>query len=160
MFTGVFGRCEVTAGSCTGTPTTPATALDDGAQRWDYCQTRTRAGCLCANPWHFQSTYHGDCGNPDADPGGDWCLVVRHLPLDRGESGKQGGLTREVETPLRFKQPTWPYDVQSGPGGLTREVETPLPSNSPHGHMILRVDLVGSHGRWKRPCLHTAHMAI
>jgi hypothetical protein len=27
-----------------------------------------------------------------------------------------------------------------------------LPSNSPHGPMILRVDLVGSHGRWKRPC--------
>jgi hypothetical protein len=30
-----------------------------------------------------------------------------------------------------------------------------LPSNSPHVHMILRVDLVGSHGRWKRPCLQT-----
>ena len=30
---------------------------------------------------------------------------------------------------------------------LTREVETPLPSNSPHGRMILRVDLTGSHGR-------------
>jgi hypothetical protein len=48
----------------------------------------------------------------------------------------------------------------SGPGGLTREVETPLPSNSPHDHMILRVDRVGSHGRWKRPCLLTAHMTI
>jgi hypothetical protein len=34
---------------------------------------------------------------------------------------------------------------ESGPGGLTREVETPLPSNSPHDHMILRVDLVDSH---------------
>jgi hypothetical protein len=31
--------------------------------------------------------------------------------------------------------------------GLAREVETPLPSNSPHGRMILRVDLTGSHGR-------------
>jgi hypothetical protein len=30
---------------------------------------------------------------------------------------------------------------------LTREVETPLPSYSPHGHMRLRVGLVGSHGR-------------
>jgi hypothetical protein len=49
---------------------------------------------------------------------------------------------------------------ESGPGGLTREVETPLPSNSPHDHMILRGDLVGSHGRWKRPCLQTAHMTI
>jgi hypothetical protein len=29
----------------------------------------------------------------------------------------------------------------------------PLPSNSPHGHMILRENLVGSHGRLKRPCL-------
>jgi hypothetical protein len=29
-------------------------------------------------------------------------------------------------------------------------VEAPLPSNSPRDHMILRVDLVGSHGRWKR----------
>ena len=24
-------------------------------------------------------------------------------------------------------------------------------SNSPHGHMILRVHRVGSHGRWKEP---------
>jgi hypothetical protein len=32
---------------------------------------------------------------------------------------------------LAFKQPTWPYDIESGAGGLTREVETPLPSNSP-----------------------------
>jgi hypothetical protein len=44
--------------------------------------------------------------------------------------------------------------------GTQRELETPLPSNSPHDHMILRVDLVGSHGRWKRPCLQTAHMTI
>jgi hypothetical protein len=44
--------------------------------------------------------------------------------------------------------------------GLTREAETPLPSNSPRDHMILRVDLVGSHGRWKRPRLQTAHMTI
>jgi hypothetical protein len=36
----------------------------------------------------------------------------------------------------------------------------PLPTNSPHDHMILRVDLVGEHGRWKRPCLQTAHMTI
>jgi hypothetical protein len=49
---------------------------------------------------------------------------------------------------------------ESGAGGLTREVETRLPSNSPHDHMILRGDLVGSHGRWKRPCLETAHMTI
>jgi hypothetical protein len=34
------------------------------------------------------------------------------------------------------------------------------PSNSPHDPMILRVDLVGSHGSWKRPCLQTAHMTI
>jgi hypothetical protein len=32
----------------------------------------------------------------------------------------------------------------------------PLPSNSPHDDMILRVDLVGSHGRWTGPCLQTA----
>jgi hypothetical protein len=51
-------------------------------------------------------------------------------------------------------------DIESGAGGLTREVETPLPSNSPHDPMMLRVDLVGSHGRWKRPCLQTAHMTL
>jgi hypothetical protein len=50
--------------------------------------------------------------------------------------------------------------VAVDPGGLTREVETPLPSNSPHDPMVLRVDLVGSHGRWKRPCLETAHMTL
>jgi hypothetical protein len=57
-----------------------------------------------------------------------------------------------------------PYSLarrrERGPGGLTQEVETPLPSNSPHGHMMLRVDLVISHRRWKRPCLQTAHTAI
>jgi hypothetical protein len=54
----------------------------------------------------------------------------------------------------------WPPSLarERGPGGLTREVETPLPSNSPHDHMILREELVGSHGRWRRPCLQTAHM--
>jgi tyrosine aminotransferase len=31
-----------------------------------------------------------------------------------------------------------------------------LPSNSSHDHMILRVDPVGSHGRWKGPCLQTS----
>ena len=30
-----------------------------------------------------------------------------------------------------------------------------MPSNSPHDHMILRVDLVDAHGRWKRSCLQT-----
>jgi hypothetical protein len=44
--------------------------------------------------------------------------------------------------------------------GLAQEVETPLPSNSPHDHMILRVEQVDSHRRWKRPCLQTAHMTI
>jgi hypothetical protein len=39
---------------------------------------------------------------------------------------------------------------ETGPGRLTRQVERPLPSNSPHDHMILRGDLVDSHGRWKR----------
>jgi hypothetical protein len=39
-------------------------------------------------------------------------------------------------------------------------VRPTLPSNSPHDHMMLRVELVGSHGRWKRPCLQTAHMTI
>jgi hypothetical protein len=46
-------------------------------------------------------------------------------------------------------------ESESGPGGLTREVETPLPLNSPHDHMILRVDLEDSHGRRKRPRLQT-----
>jgi hypothetical protein len=40
------------------------------------------------------------------------------------------------------------------------EVETPSAPKSSHDHMILRVELVGSHGRWKRPCLLTTHMTI
>jgi hypothetical protein len=34
----------------------------------------------------------------------------------------------------------WTWWAHTGGG-------TPLPANSPHGHMILRVELVGSHGR-------------
>ena len=85
------------------------------------------------------------------------------LPADereRDRESKPGGLTRGGGNALAFKLPTWPYDIESGPGGRTREVERPLPSNSPHDHMILREDLVDSHGRWKRPCLQTAHMTI
>jgi hypothetical protein len=44
--------------------------------------------------------------------------------------------------------------------GLFGYLSHTLPSNSPHEHMILRVELVGSHGRWKRPWLQTAHMSI
>jgi hypothetical protein len=33
-----------------------------------------------------------------------------------------------------LKQPTLPYDIESGPGGLTREVETPLPSTTLECH--------------------------
>ena len=32
--------------------------------------------------------------------------------------------------------------------------------DSPRGDMILREDLVDSHGRWKRPCVQTTHMTI
>jgi hypothetical protein len=35
-----------------------------------------------------------------------------------------------------------------------------LPPSCPHDHMILRVDRVGSHGRWKRSCLQTAQMTV
>jgi hypothetical protein len=40
---------------------------------------------------------------------------------------------------------------ERGAGGLTREVETPLAFKQPRDQMILRVELVGSHGRWKHP---------
>jgi hypothetical protein len=70
------------------------------------------------------------------------------------------GLIREVETPLPSNSPHDHMILRVDLVGLTREVETPLPSNSPHDHMLLREDLVGSHGRWKRPCLQTAHMTI
>ena len=65
------------------------------------------------------------------------------------EPGRERGRERERERKR-----------ERGPGGLTREVETPLPSTSPHDPMILREDLVDSHGRWKRPRLQTAHMTI
>jgi hypothetical protein len=42
--------------------------------------------------------------------------------------------------------------------GSHGEVETPLPSNSPHDHMILRAELVDSHGRRKCPCHQTRLM--
>jgi hypothetical protein len=81
--------------------------------------------------------------------------------LNAGVRSERGSVSyvrtnRSVDVVPAAAQP----DERVGAGGLTREVETPLPSNSPHDHMILRVDLVGSHGRWKRPCLQTAHMTI
>jgi hypothetical protein len=66
------------------------------------------------------------------------------------------GLHRATERGVDFFQTLQVRERESGPGGLTRELETPSPSNSPHDQMILRVDLVDSHGRWKRPCLQTA----
>jgi serine/threonine protein kinase len=79
-------------------------------------------------------------------------------------------LKQTLGTPVYMAPEVWdksgcvaclpPSPRERGPGGLTREVETPLPSNSPHDHMILREHLVDSHGRWKRPCLRTAHMTI
>jgi hypothetical protein len=64
-----------------------------------------------------------------------------------GDAAGRGGAvgSRCRSTPL---SPTR-GESESGAGGLTREVETPLPSNSPHDHMMLGVELVGSHGRWK-----------
>ena len=53
-----------------------------------------------------------------------------------------------------------PNMLQWQPGEVRGEVETPLHSHSPHDHMILRVGLGGSHWRWKRPCIQTAHMTI
>jgi hypothetical protein len=68
------------------------------------------------------------------------------------------GLHRATERGVDFFQTLQVRERESGPGGLTRELETPSPSNSPHDQMILRVDLVGSHGSWRRPRLQTAHM--
>jgi hypothetical protein len=70
-------------------------------------------------------------------------------------SGCGGGGGQWTQTGLRAQ-----HEREERVGGLTREVETPSPSYSPHDHMILRVDRVDSHGRWKRPCLLTAHMTI
>jgi hypothetical protein len=55
------------------------------------------------------------------------------------------GFTREVETPLPSNRPHehMRLRVDLGGGLHTREVETPLPSNRPHEHMRLRVDLCG-----------------
>jgi hypothetical protein len=77
---------------------------------------------------------------------------VAPRPLFLGAHCSHCGALRSSRTP--------PLVPRSRPIRRTREAGTPLPSNSPHDHMILRVDLVGSHGRWKRPCLPTAHMTI
>jgi hypothetical protein len=63
--------------------------------------------------------------------------TAHSLSLCDGTPGAEGLVDDDVELPER--------ESASGPGGLTREVETPLPSNSPHGHMILRGDRVWAH---------------
>jgi hypothetical protein len=83
--------------------------------------------------------------------------------FEMGFADQLRAIMKEVPTyplPARSHCPCRAAASERGPGGLTRELETPLPSDSPHDHMILRVDLVDSHGRWKGPCLQTAHMTI
>jgi hypothetical protein len=89
---------------------------------------------------------HADGGVDGARVRVDAAALETILPLAPGAS---------ATLPLRLRYAS-PRD--SGAGGLTREVETPY--CGPQGHMILSVELVGSHGRWKRPCLQTAHMTI
>jgi hypothetical protein len=89
-----------------------------------------------------------------------WCCSRRvHCapPLaSRAHSAGAGGASR-TEAPA----PPLPLPEQlPSPRPRRPALATPLPSNSPHDHMILRVELVGSHRRWKRPCLQTAHMTI
>jgi hypothetical protein len=73
------------------------------------------------------------------------------LGLGRLRESGPGGLTREVETPCLQNSPHDHMILRVEPGGLTWEVERSLPSNSPHDHMTLRVELVGSHGRVETP---------
>jgi hypothetical protein len=89
-------------------------------------------------------------------PGG----VKGHGGQTCARNGMRGMNNRSFLERCARDEPYRLRERERGPGGLTREVETPLPSNSPREHMILRVDLVGSHGRWKRPCLQTALMTI
>jgi hypothetical protein len=44
--------------------------------------------------------------------------------------------------------------------GWRRWAHAAAPHRSPLREERVRVELVGSHGRWKRPCLQTAHMTI
>ena len=64
-----------------------------------------------------------------------------------GGTERNGELRDQVRVPIDRCQ-------ESGPGGNLPAFKTA------HDHMILREDLVGSHGRGDRPCLQTAHMTI
>jgi hypothetical protein len=81
------------------------------------------------------------------------------------ESGP-GGLTREVETPLPSpcvpRHPVlrcaplereWTWWAHTGGGNALAFPLCPAPPCAPLCAPRERVDLVGSHGRWKRPCL-------
>ena len=91
----------------------------------------------------FELVVHSHDAQPpraaQTTPGGDGEPLWLDAHPDQGSS--RGERERERER-------------ENGPGGLTRE--GPFPSNSsPHDHMVLREDLVGSHGRWTRPRLQT-----
>jgi hypothetical protein len=83
-------------------------------------------------------------------------LCHASLAVEEVETRHQHGVARRRDTYLPPHVPTpvseWEtWWAHTGGGNA-------LAFKQPTDHMILRGDLLGSHGRWKRPCLQTAHM--
>jgi hypothetical protein len=106
-------------------------------------------GNLLLHPWPFEIC-------DPATPHTSFFFLGLHRRPQAQSAGVKDFDLRGAVVDFKTKVSAW---ASGDKGGLTREVEMSLPSYSPHDQMILRVDLMGSHGRWTRPCL-TAHMTI
>jgi hypothetical protein len=81
------------------------------------------------------------------------CFGIMRVRVRRAHARRTAPCKKENRTNGASATPLGPVWVHAR---YPRTMHKP----SVHDHMILRVDLVGSHGRWKRPSLQTAHMPI
>ena len=100
-------------------------------------------GNLLLHPWPFEIC-------DPATPHTSFFFLGLHRRPQAQSAGVKDFDLRGAVVDFKTKVSAW---ASGDKGGLTREVEMSLPSYSPHDQMILRVDLMGSHGRWTRPCL-------
>ena len=92
---GVGGGC--TGEAAAGTPCVQTTVRATPAT--------TNGMCICKDEWEYagQVFRGGQCGNPDGDSGGDWCLA------EHDTAGQYGGIAACRGSPIGGEGDMWDY---------------------------------------------------